>query len=278
MSLSERVAYERKERVGDVVGYQVKLDSVLPSSPGGMLFCTTGILLRKMQSNPNLTGCSHIIVDEAHERSVEIDMLVVLLKRALANNKDLKLVVMSATINSNLFKKYFDCTGIEVPGRMFPVEVNFLEDISKLGIKGEDNIEISRYSDFANLDCMQITELLEYITNKKPSGAILCFLPGWSDISRVKYLLEKRGNVHNAHILPLHSKVTYRDQKKIFEPAPENVRKIILATNIAETGITINDVVYVVDSCLHKEVRYDVRKGISSVNNYFVSQANIFQR
>lgn len=115
VSLSERVATERSEDLGETVGFQVRLESTVPPENGCIFFCTTGILLRRLQDNPTLKGVSHVIVDEVHERDVLIDVLLSLLKNLVAINPDIRVVLMSASMNSALLKKYFDdCPMIEV--------------------------------------------------------------------------------------------------------------------------------------------------------------------
>ncbi|XP_044020902.1 ATP-dependent RNA helicase DHX30-like [Aphidius gifuensis] len=291
ISLAERIAVERKEQVGDVIGYQVRLSQDLPNTPAGILFCTTGILLRKLQFNPKLEGCSHVIVDEAHERTINTDVLLALLKRAMNNNKNLKIIIMSATINAGLFQNYFNCGVVEVPGRTYPVEMNFLEDIDAIGLRSPSRYDMS-FDDSANkgeingpsVDIVKMGELISWINSNQPQGAILCFLPGWSEIMKMKKYLEefstqtRRKHCSDIMVVPVHSKMSNFDQKKIFETPPNDTRKIVLATDIAETGITVTDVVYVVDSCTHRQVKWDDKRGITSINNHWASQANINQR
>lgn len=274
VSLAERIAQERDEHLGDVVGYQVRLETVLPKSDGSILFCTTGILLRKLQYSPDLEGVSHVIIDEAHERSTDIDILMVLLKRVMERNENLKIIVMSATINAELFQQYFQCPVVEVPGTNFPVKMHFLEDLQSLGIKRRE----THYSrDFPEVDHESVVKLLQWIHRNKPSGAILCFLPGWSDITRVESQLNELGN-SGLVVLPVHSMLPNIDQRRIFSPPPDGFRKIILATDIAETGITVSDVSYVVDTAVKKDMRWDVDKSVNSIRNHWISQANVQQR
>lgn len=302
ITLAERIADERKEQVGDVIGYQVRLSQDLPNTPAGILFCTTGILLRKLQFNPKLEGCSHVIVDEAHERTINTDVLLALLKRAMINNKNLKIIIMSATINADLFQKFFNCGVVEVPGRTYPVEMNFLEDIDAIGLRSPSRYDMSfdsmnkthnyenNNSDIDNdvvgpsVDIVKMGELISWINSNQPKGAILCFLPGWSEIMKMKHYLEdfasqtNRRNISDLYVVPVHSKMSNFDQKKIFDSPPNDKRKVVLATDIAETGITVTDVVYVVDSCTHRQVLWDNKRGITSINNHWASQANINQR
>lgn len=276
ISLAQRIAFERNELIGDVVGYQVRLRHVLPKQHGSILFCTTGVLLKKLQSNSSLYGCSHVIIDEAHERSVDTDMLLVLLRRAMKKNPQLKLIIMSATINADMFQTYLGCKAIEVPGRLFPVKMNYLEDISKMGFS-VPSMQVNDNGEKAIVDCDKISSLIEWIAKNKPPGAILCFLPGWNHIQKVQNML-KNNFQSKLVIVPLHSKVPIKSQSIIFDQVPTGVRKVILATDIAETGITVPDVVYVVDSACRNQVQYDENKGLSSINCHWVSQANINQR
>ncbi|GAB1869796.1 ATP-dependent RNA helicase DHX30 [Camponotus japonicus] len=281
ISLADRIAHERGEIVGDVVGFQVRLEQVLPRELGGILFCTTGILLRKLQSNPNLEGCSHVILDEAHERHVDTDMLMILLKRALKQNPNLKVLIMSATINAHMFQKYFNCAAVKVPGRLYPVKMHFLEDIETLR-------NIRKYRSFdryindderLSVDFGKVVQVIRWISHNKPPGAILCFLPGWNEITKVQSMLEYFPlETEKQLILPIHSKVSHNEQRRIFEHTSADTRKIILATDIAETGITVSDVVYVIDSAIRKESRWDENKDLLCISNRWVSQANIHQR
>ncbi|EGI63892.1 Putative ATP-dependent RNA helicase DHX30 [Acromyrmex echinatior] len=285
ISLADRIAYERKEHVGDVVGFHVRLEQVLPKELGAIVFCTTGMLLRKLQTNPSLEGCSHVILDEAHERQMDTDMLMVLLKRVLQKNPNLKVLIMSATINTHIFQQYFDCPTIRVPGRLFAVKMHFLEDIEHLPNiqKYQTYVPKSRFEidevGKLSIDIGKIVQVIKWISSHKPPGAILCFLPGWNEIMKVQSMLEDTSSYNENHlILPMHSKISHYEQRKIFQQAPENVRKIILATDIAETGITVSDVVYVVDSALRKESHWDDNKDLLSIRNCWVSRANVLQR
>ncbi|KAK0090899.1 hypothetical protein PV325_000065 [Microctonus aethiopoides] len=285
ISLAERIADERSEQVGDVVGYQVRLSQELPNTPAGLLFCTSGILLRKLQFNPTLEGCTHVIIDEAHERTINIDMLLVLLKRAIQERPSLKIIIMSATINAELFQNYFNCNVINVPGRTFPVKMNFQDDIDALNLQSANKFDTSfdeneKENHGPITDIVKMGELISWITQNKPPGAILCFLPGWSEIVKMKKYLEEYSYLSRKQtlIVPVHSRMSHYDQRKIFSTPPPNVRKIVLATDIAETGITVTDVVYVIDSCTHRQVQWHEKRGFASIDNHWASQANINQR
>lgn len=278
-SLADRIARERGERLGDVVGYKVKLQQHLPQTPGAILFCTTGVLLKKMQDNPDLIGCSHLILDEAHERNVDIDMLLALLKRVVKKNRDIKIIIMSATLNADLFQNYFECASLEIPGKSYPVKMHFAEDIAEL-VRAKWIFEEPEQKYYRpQVECDKVAKVVQWISDNKPQGAILCFLPGWTEIVQVEKLLKENNKKRTRQmVLPIHSLLPHYDQQKIFEKPPSGVRKIILATDIAETGITVPDVVYVVDSATHKEVRWDKVKEVDTMQSYRIAQANLHQR
>ncbi|GBE77943.1 P-loop containing nucleoside triphosphate hydrolase protein [Sparassis latifolia] len=346
ISVAERVAKERGENAGrgSTVGYQVRFEANLPDEYGSITFCTTGIFLKRMQSfmlgdstvGRDLDDVTHVVVDEVHERDIDTDLLLVVLKRLLADrkarNKPLKVVLMSATINPTLFQEYFpDKTGApasvtEVPGRAFPVQKNFLDDFvpqlasnpsnswvfqeesvqkylaHQMGpaapqVPGQRNLRhslpdaTSLSADGAQDDDLELpTPLLAltvaHVIHNSTDGHVLVFLPGWDDISNVqKCLLDSRSlyginfnerSKFNIHLL--HSSIPIAEQQVIFDPPPDGVRRIILATNIAETSVTIPDVVYVVDSAKIKEQRYDPERHISSLVSAWVGSSNLNQR
>ncbi|XP_031390935.1 DExH-box ATP-dependent RNA helicase DExH7, chloroplastic [Punica granatum] len=347
ISVAERVSEERCESSpgsrGSLVGYQVRLDSARTDKTK-LLFCTTGILLRKIAGD-NLTGITHVIVDEVHERSLLGDFLLIILKNLLEKQsadgpQKLKVILMSATVDSNLFSRYFgNCPVITAQGRTHPVQTHFLEDIyeklnyrlasdspaairyetsSKRGPvdnrRGKKNLVLSGWGDDSLLsedcvnpyyesssyqpyseqtqlnlrrlnedviDCDLLEDLVCLIDETCDEGAILIFLPG---VYEIHMLVDKLAASHrfggssSDWILPLHSSIAPKDQKKVFLRPPGNVRKIIVATNIAETSITIDDVVYVIDCGKHKENRYDPRKKLTSMVEDWISQANAKQR
>lgn len=273
ISLAERVASERNDIVGDVVGYHVRLNKVLPKLPGSILYCTTGILLQKIRVNPRMEGVSHVILDEAHERTLQTDILLSLLKNMLNINSSLKVIIMSATMNAELFQQYLSCPVIDVPGKIFPVKMHFLEDIEAF----KTDLATENCSAEPNISYERIVHLIEWIVKNKPPGAILCFLPGWHEISHLRYLLSQVKN-SQYYILPLHSKLSPKEQQKVFELVPNYIQKIILATDIAETGITVKDVTYVIDSATRKEMFWNHKQCMNSMSIEWVSQANICQR
>lgn len=147
IAVAERVAAERGERIGETVGYSIRLESKR-SAKTRLLFCTTGVVLRHLEGSPDLRGISHVIVDEVHERSIDSDFLLIILKGLLARRPDLKLILMSATLNADIFTKYFNgCDTIDIPGRAFPVKSFYLEDAIE-----STKCELDPRSDYARKD------------------------------------------------------------------------------------------------------------------------------
>nr|XP_018683578.1 PREDICTED: DExH-box ATP-dependent RNA helicase DExH7, chloroplastic isoform X1 [Musa acuminata subsp. malaccensis]XP_018683579.1 PREDICTED: DExH-box ATP-dependent RNA helicase DExH7, chloroplastic isoform X1 [Musa acuminata subsp. malaccensis] len=352
ISVAERVSDERCEPSpgcdGSLVGYQVRLD-VARNEKTKLLFCTTGILLRKLAVNKDLAGITHVIVDEVHERSLLGDFLLIVLKNLIEKQSDtarqkLKVVLMSATVDSSLFSRYFgNCPVISAEGRTHPVSTYFLEDVyerldyclaldaaasgtSMTGYRGKlkgsivdnhrgkKNIVLSSWGDesllsedYVNphyipdqyasysdrtrqnlkrlnedvIDFDLLEDLICFIDENYPPGAILVFLPG---VAEIDLLVDKLtasyqfGGILLDWILPLHSSLSAFEQKKVFLTPPQNIRKVIVATDIAETSITIDDVIYVVDAGKHKEKRYNAQKKMSSMVEDWISKANAKQR
>ncbi|XP_015109498.1 ATP-dependent DNA/RNA helicase DHX36 [Diachasma alloeum] len=323
ISVAERVAAERAETLGRSVGYQIRLERIVSRDYGSMLFCTTGLLLQYMRSDPALRDFSHIILDEIHERSTDSDLIITLLKQIIPKRPDLKVVLMSATLNSETFAHYYDdCPNIHIPGFIYPVEEFYLEDILVLladfrfpSSEGRNNLrkflksneKSKTFTDFIeptvkqmeaersyplrvinelknwkseDLNLELIEELLVWISASKGPGAILVFLPGMLDISNLngRLLNAEQFPADKFHIYPLHSKLPTVDQKLIFETPIEGVRKIILATSIAETSITIEDVVYVVDCGRSKLTRFDLGSKLETLESEWECIANAKQR
>lgn len=331
ISVAERVAAERAESVGNgnSCGYQIRLQSRLPRRQGSVLYCTTGIILQWLRSDPLLSSISHLVLDEIHERNLQSDVLLIIVKDLLRLRDDLKVILMSATLNADKFSKYFDkCPMIHIPGLTFPVEEFLLEDVvemtryqpqnkdrrssSKRGFwqghnsrpeKEEKEAEYremwphyartleGRYShttiealekldndDRINLEL--IVALIHRIVLEEEEGAILVFLPGWDNISSLNDLLMAQPLFRSDRfvIFPLHSLMPTVNQTQVFKRPPPGVRKIIIATNIAETSITIDDVVYVIDGGKIKETNFDANNNISTMAPEWVSVANAKQR
>ncbi|XP_061550953.1 ATP-dependent RNA helicase DHX30 [Phycodurus eques] len=287
VSVAHRVAQEMGPALKHSVGYQVRLESRPPEqSAGALLFLTVGVLLRKLQSNPTLRGISHVVVDEVHERDVNTDLLLALLRSCMTNNPDLRVVLMSATGDNQRLARYFGgCPVVKVPGFMHPVRDRYLEDVLRemgrhSSVEKSEQSTNARQSDEVCPDLELVADVIEHIDRCGEPGALLCFLPGWQDIKTVQDALQMKPEFSSrSHmILPLHSSLSVADQQAVFQRPPEGQRKIVLATNIAETSITIDDVVHVVDAGTHKEHSYDPRTKVSCLDTVWISRSNVTQR
>ncbi|MGH0153391.1 UNVERIFIED_CONTAM: hypothetical protein FKN15_041924 [Acipenser sinensis] len=278
VSVAQRVGQELGPALHRNAGFQVRLESSLPPRGGALLFCTVGILLKKLQGNPRLEGVSHVVVDEVHERDVNTDFLLVLLRRVLDANPQLRVVLMSATGDLQRIAHYFgNCEVVKVPGFMHPVQEHYLEEVLEMmgRNKGRDYDE-----DEPSPDLDLVADVIEHVDNHGEPGGILCFLPGWHDIRGVQQRLEEKSAFRSGKqlVLPVHSNLPVMDQQAIFQRPPVGLRKIVLATNIAETSITVDDIVHVVDTGAQKEQRYDMRTKVSCLDTVWISRSNMTQR
>ncbi|XP_005171140.1 ATP-dependent RNA helicase DHX30 isoform X2 [Danio rerio] len=287
VSVAQRVAHEIGPALQHCVGYQVRLESRPPERSGGaLLFLTLGVLLKKLQSNPRLEGISHVIVDEVHERDVQTDLLLHLLRCVLSLRPELKVLLMSASGDSQRLAQYFGgCPVLRVPGFMHPVRARFLEDMqldSRRPLLDMGSTQWSAEKEENNVtpDLDLVADVIDHIHRTGEPGAVLCFLPGWQEIKAVQQQLEEKQAYRSGSqiILPLHSSMAVSEQQVVFQRPPAGQRKIVLATNIAETSITIDDIVHVVDAGVQKEQNYDPRTKVSALNTVWISQANVTQR
>jgi ATP-dependent helicase HrpA len=264
LSISRRIAEELNVTWGREVGCKIRFDD--RSSPQTYIkLMTDGILLAETQGDPDLSEYNAIILDEAHERSLNIDFLLGHLKGLLARRKDgLKLIITSATIDTQAFSRHFDNAPIiEVSGRLYPVEVQY----QPLDAASEEQGEIS-YVDAA-------VQAAERILCENHSGDVLIFMPGERDIRETGDQLEGRFS-GEAEIIPLFGRLSTGDQQRVF--APSSRRKIVVATNIAETSLTIPGIRYVIDAGLARISRYNPRTRIKRLPIEPVSQSSANQR
>jgi ATP-dependent RNA helicase DHX36 len=342
-SAARRVAFERNESLRQTVGYAVKDDTKLPINNGNITYCTTGVLLSRLRQSPERTMdmVTHIIVDEVHERDALIDFLMVNLKGLIRNRKAAgkripHVVLMSATLDINLFSNYFGeeqedglikpCPSITVPGRSFPIQVKYLDDILEevkghskhrewaslvrtpevrkflkrdgLRLLEESQPNIAQQTSIVSQPPAQIQDhhiegflpqlhlicaTIDYILSTTSEGAILVFLPGMREIRLINSLLEEPHqeiqfiDMPSVKIYQLHSQLA-QSQDDVFNSPPPGIRKVILATNIAETSLTIPDVRYVVDSGLYRENGFDQVTNMRSLQARWISKSSSKQR
>jgi len=251
MSVAKRVAEEVGCVLGQEVGYSMRFEEC--TSPATKIkYMTDGILQREILQDPDLKRYSVIMLDEAHERTIATDVLFALLKKTLKNRSDLKVIVTSATLDAEKFSTYFGGAPIfSIPGRTFPVEIMY-----------------SRESEPDYLDAALVTVMAIHLT--EPAGDILLFLTGQEEIDTSCEILYERmkalgPSVLELIILPVYSALPTEMQSRIFDPAPPGSRKVIIATNIAETSITIDDIYYVIDPGFVKQNAYDPKLGMDSL-------------
>eukprot|EP00752_Nemacystus_decipiens_P012278 g10884.t1 len=301
VTVSKRVAAEVGCELGHVVGYTVRFDDRTSKSTR-IKYMTDGVLLREAMSDPLLSAYSAIVLDEAHERSLDTDILFGLVRRLQPKRPELKVIVMSATLDVDLFRSFFrDSVSLHVPGRTHPVDVMYAT---------EDQDD---YLDACLLTCLQIHE------DEKGDGDVLVFLPGQDDIEALSQLLRENlaklraeksrelaaaaadaaaaagedefrprggGDLHGSGdgllresmVCPVFAALPQEQQLEAFEPAPKGTRKFVLATNIAETSITINGIRFVVDSGKVKVRSFQASTGMEFLRSQDVSKAQATQR
>lgn len=256
-SVAARVAEELGSPLGTDVGYQIRFDD--RTSPQTYVkFMTDGILLAEIQNDPLLRRYDTIVIDEAHERSLTIDFLLGWMKRILPERPDLKVVVSSATLDTARFSELFGgAPVIEVEGRTFPVEVLYEPPDE------EDDLPDA------------VAKAVENITSLDPRGDVLVFLPGEREIRDCENELNAR-SLRRTVVQPLYARLSGAEQSRVFHTIAE--RRIILATNVAETSVTIPGIVYVVDPGIARLSRYDARSGTTRLQIEAISKASAEQR
>lgn len=362
ISLAERVSEELGEprkSIGSndsLVGYAIRLESNVGKN-ARLVYATTGIVLRMLEGTA-FNEITHVIIDEVHERSIESDFLLIILKTLIAHRKDLKVILMSATVDAERISKYCGgCPTIAVPGRTFPVNVHYLEDAvemsnyiieddspyafrpkrgyrngdgnarkqnapgnkSKLQLlaqappeeeedpalfddddedpegQGQSTGSLGKAYRSKTIDTLGrmneyvinhdlIIKILERVCSEKDlepySAATLIFMPGLAEIRKCHDMLVDHPTFGGPgfQLFPLHSTISSENQGAVFNVPPPGVRKIVIATNIAETGITIPDITCVIDSGKHREMRYDEKRQISRLVECFIAKSNAKQR
>lgn len=305
LGLADRVSDERCSTVGDEVGYAIRGEARQKPGTTKITFVTTGVLLRRLQTSGGskddvvtaLADVSHIVVDEVHERSLDTDFLLILLRDVLARREDLKVILMSATLDAGVFERYFSPAStvakIQIQGRTFPVEDYYLDDVIRLtgfnagtrnGTIDDGDEEDEDPSVAATIQGIGMRINYELVASTvraidsqlgSQKGGILIFLPGTMEINRT---LDAISRIPNLHALPLHASLMPVEQRRVFPPAPKGKRKVIAATNVAETSITIEDIVAVVDCGKVKETSFDPQNNMVKLEEVWASRAACKQR
>ncbi|KDQ11123.1 hypothetical protein BOTBODRAFT_177594 [Botryobasidium botryosum FD-172 SS1] len=264
MSVAARVAEEMGTKVGYEVGYSIRFEDCT-SDKTVLKYMTDGMLLREFLTEPDLAGYSALIIDEAHERTLSTDILFALVKDIARFRPELRLLISSATMDAEKFAEYFDDAPIFiVPGRRYPVDIHYTPQPE------------------ANYLYAAITTVFQIHTTQ-PKGDILVFFTGQEEIEAAHENLTETartlGNkIAELLVCPIYANLPSEMQAKIFEPTPEGARKVVLATNIAETSITIDGVVFVIDPGFVKQNSYNPRSGMSSLTVVPCSRASAQQR
>ncbi|KAK9888360.1 hypothetical protein WA026_000614 [Henosepilachna vigintioctopunctata] len=264
MSVAARVAQEMNVKLGNEVGYAIRFEDCT-SERTIIKYMTDGTLHREFLSEPDLLSYSVMIIDEAHERTLHTDILFGLVKDIARFRSDLKLLISSATLDAQKFSQFFDDAPIfRIPGRRFPVDIYYTK---------------APEADY--VDACVISVLQIHAT--QPLGDILVFLTGQEEIETCQESLADRmrrlgSKVKELIILPVYANLPSEMQSKIFEPTPPGARKVILATNIAETSVTIDNIIYVIDPGFAKQNHFNSRTGMESLMVVPISKASANQR
>ncbi|KAI5862948.1 P-loop containing nucleoside triphosphate hydrolase protein [Durotheca rogersii] len=324
LGLADRVSEERCSPLGKEVGYSIRGEH-RTSPETKIAFVTTGVLLRRLQTSggrtedviASLADVSHVVIDEVHERSLDTDFLLSIIRDVLKQRRDLKLVLMSATLDAATFQDYFTSEQlrvglVEISGRTFPVDDYYLDDIIRMtGFSGDKDRyrDRGRDRDEAMFDgrnqanqsggdegaqdpinkiiqglgsrinyslLVETAKVLDadlHQSNKQ--GGILIFLPGVAEINRTVAQLK---SVSSLHVLPLHASLDTREQRRVFTSPPHGKRKVVVATNVAETSITIDDIVAVIDTGKVKETSFDPQNNMRKLEETWASRAACKQR
>jgi ATP-dependent helicase HrpA len=277
-STAKRIAQELNSPLGEHVGFKVRFTDTL-SDGAWIKLMTDGILLAETQTDPLLRQYDTIIIDEAHERSLNIDFLLGYLKQLLPRRPDLKIIITSATIDADRFARHFGSNDkpapvIEVSGRLYPVEVRYRP------VDGSDKTEVKGTLTQAQRERGQ-RDLIEAVTDavdeacRIGSGDVLVFLPGEREIRDTAEALRKHHPPH-VEILPLFARLSVQEQERVFKTS--NARRIVLATNVAETSLTVPGIRYVIDAGLARVKRYSYRNKVEQLQIEPIAQSAANQR
>ncbi|CAB9514499.1 splicing factor ATP-dependent RNA helicase-like protein cdc28 [Seminavis robusta] len=265
MSVAARVAQEMNVTLGHEVGYAIRFETC--TSPKTIIqYMTDGMLLREILTEPDLSGYSCIVIDEAHERTLSTDILLTLLKDIVRYRSDLKLIVSSATLDAEKFSTFFDNASIfMIPGRMFPVDIYYTK---------------APESDYVDAS---VVTVLQIHVSQPLDGDVLVFLTGQEEIEAAGEILTMRtrnlgSRIPELIICPIYANLPSEQQAKIFEKTPKGSRKVVLATNIAETSLTIDGIKYVIDTGFQKQKSFNAKYGMESLIVTPISQAAANQR
>ncbi|XP_016096386.1 probable ATP-dependent RNA helicase DHX35, partial [Sinocyclocheilus grahami] len=276
-SVAGRVAEERGAYLGHEVGYSIRFDDCSDPHATRIKFLTDGMLVREMMSDPLLKKYSVIMLDEAHERTLYTDITIGLLKKIQKKRRDLRLIVASATLDAKKFHDFFDlnesgdpnkdtCAILTVEGRTFPVDIFYT---------------VSPVPDYVKATVETVMKIHE----TEDDGDVLAFLTGQEEVEKVVSMLQEQARTLSRYgmkkhlcVLPMYAGLPYNEQMRVFERMPPTVRKVVVATNIAETSITINGVVFVIDCAFVKLRAYNPRTAIESLIVTPISKASACQR
>ncbi|XP_044735251.1 probable ATP-dependent RNA helicase spindle-E [Chrysoperla carnea] len=291
MSIARRVADQRHWPLGSVVGYQIGLNREIGEETI-LTFMTTGVLLQKLISSQNLNEFTHIILDEVHERNKDMDFLMLVVRKFLrTNSRNVKVILMSATINIEKFSQYFSVPifGALVEAPVITIQkrskhqtqIFYLEELDALGPQPEIIVDNPTIEKEMYQICAKLIKVMDRLdTECTYPGTVLVFLPGIHEIEELDGILKQdiyKSSVQY-EIIPLHSTITTEEQRKVFIPPREGIRKVILSTNIAESSITVPDIKYVIDFCLTKDLQYDTKTTFTCLQLNWAAKTNCKQR
>ncbi|MGH8050473.1 MAG: ATP-dependent RNA helicase HrpA [Arenimonas sp.] len=272
-AVARRVAEELKVPMGGAVGYQVRFTEQVGENTY-IKFMTDGILLAEIHSDKWLSCYDTLIIDEAHERSLNIDFLLGYLRNLVKKRRDLKIIITSATIDTERFSKHFhDAPIVNVEGRSYPVETRYRPVGEQQVLSDENEDALQAKEDISVSDA--IIRAADEITREDPLGDVLVFLPGEREIRDAHLLLERK-KYRNTEILPLYARLSVKDQDRVFNPGPQ--RRIVLTTNVAETSLTVPRIRYVIDPGFARIKRYSPRQKLDRLHIESISQASANQR